>query len=347
LWCWGHNERGQVTTPLSGPVLVPTRVAGSEAYLFVEVSAGDSHACARTVGGRVFCWGTNDQGAIGAGLPTDAVEPDYQLGYMPIAVAGVEDARALVGGTWHHCARRASGAPWCWGWNLSGELGLGPDPTIAAIPMAVSILASVDAIAAGDGHTCARRGEEVFCWGYNVTGAVGDGTVTNRFAPRPVDLGGRSVTALDAGGTPIFDDHAGHTCVIADGTVWCWGDDTYGQVGDGGALEVAVSDPVDTGFAADAIALGGRHTCALQGGRVTCWGRASEGQLGDAASSRAAPGAPLALEGVTRVFAGGFHSCALVGSDELWCWGAGADGQLGDGGMTLRNPDPQRVLFPD
>ena len=147
--------------------------------------------------------------------------------------------------------------------------------------------------------------------------------------------------AAAAGGAPTVTQvsaGAGHTCAVASGGVWCWGDDASGQLGDGTTTSRSTPAPV-AGLPAGAtgVSAGADHTCAVASGEAWCWGNGSLGQLGDGTTTSRStpavvPGLPL---GVTQVAAGLGHTCA-VASGEVWCWGDNRRGQLGDGTTTDR-----------
>jgi len=127
-----------------------------------------------------------------------------------------------------------------------------------------------------------------------------------------------------------------HTCGLkVDGSMWCWGRNDYGQLGDGSSTDRPQPVPVSgltSGVAA--IAAGGQHTCAVtRRGAVRCWGRNLAGQLGDGTrKTRARPTALSELaHGVAAVAAGRNHTCALMRAGKVLCWGEDGDGQLGDG----------------
>ena len=188
------------------------------------------------------------------------------------------------------------------------------------------------ALAVGEEHACVVVGGDVKCWGDNIWGALGDGTTTERYTPvSVVGLDGR-VTSISAG--------AAYTCALsAAGNVKCWGDDLYGQLGDGrsGSLENganASSDrPVDIVGLRGVIAIGAgaNHTCALTSAHaVNCWGDNSYGQLGDGTTTlRSTPIDVVGLSsGVQAIAVGGNFTCALTVEGTVECWGSNSEGQL-------------------
>jgi len=174
--------------------------------------------------------------------------------------------------------------------------------------------------------------------GCSVSGQPDDGTTERRFPPTaegtplPAEGGLNRVMALTAG--------AMHTCVLLEaGTVQCWGENSFGQLGNG--MTTAHATPVEVSRlrGVTALAAGANHTCALLAtGTVQCWGENSFGQLGSETSTefRATPAEVIRLREVTALAAGANHTCALLATGTVQCWGGNFAGQLGDGTSTGR-----------
>ena len=341
--CWGDSYYGQLA---QGPTMLcnpggpsepcsPTAVSIAGLDGVTAISAGADDACALMHDGTVVCWG--DLGAAGVARPT-----------WPLTrIGGVQDATAIAAGGTFGCALVASGAVRCWGTNGDGDLGNGTvDFMDHPSSTPVAGLADVTAIAAGLGHVCALLSSgTVECWGRNSNGQLGNGdTATPQYAnPTPVaKLGG--VVGISAGDS--------HTCaVLSDGSVQCWGDNTYGELGQETFSTSPVANPVSVrGLGhATAVSAGNDYTCALiADGSVECWGIDDGGMLGVASNSTCGPSsrngggnlcaltparAPK-LSGVAALAAGAYHRCALLSTGRIECWGNNAYGALGNGTTT-------------
>ncbi len=251
------------------------------------------------------------------------------LAFGALPRAGQANTPVLAGGDAHTCALNAAGGVLCWGANGTGQLGDGAYGIRlwANIPLNVHGLASgVTTLAAGHSHTCALLGDgSVQCWGNGNSGQLGYGGNSSTWLPTAVQGLNGSAIAIAAG--------YGHTCALINGgSVYCWGLNNFGQLGDGTnnssnkpGIAVALAGP------ATAIAAGQYHTCAvLSAGGVQCWG---QGPLGNGTGSDSSTPVNVNLGGATAtgVAVGARHICVLISGGTVRCWGDDTHGQLGDG----------------
>ncbi|HET8897407.1 MAG TPA: hypothetical protein VFN09_01305 [Rhodanobacteraceae bacterium] len=323
--CWGYDSYGQLgngaTTDANSPVdanLGPHALA---------VEAGSEHTCALIDTGEALCWGRSDDGQLGIGAAADASGTDtiYRL---PVDVNGATDTIDVNAGEYHTCALTATGAAQCWGFNTHGQLGNGSIVN-STFPVDVLGLGSgVQAIATGYDHTCALLGTSVVeCWGYNGFGQLGIGVTDDDNITMPTEL-----QALGSGIRAIATGYR-HSCAVLDaGTVKCWGDNYYGELGDGTTVDSPT--PVDVVGLTDvqSIVAGQSHTCALlESGTVKCWGYNFYGQLGNGTTTASIlPVDVVGLAGVHAISAGESFTCALFDAGTIKCWGRNSAGQLGD-----------------
>jgi alpha-tubulin suppressor-like RCC1 family protein len=275
LYCWGRDEQGEVGDggANNGPHPAPTEVAGGFTD-WTAFSAGKFHTCARRATGRLYCWGYDGYGEVGdGGANTNRFAPAQVSG-------GFTNWTAVSAGGHHTCARKSTGRLYCWGRDADGQVGDG-SANNGAHPVPTEVAGGAtnwQAVAAGGFHTCARRASgRLYCWGLNSSGQLGTGNLVPRPDPREVVGQFTDWMGLTAGFR--------HTCARrSDGRVWCWGDDDFGQVGNGAPFsDRLIPNPV-TGGATDWAnpEAGHGHSCARKTNRTLwCWGYDSGGQLGD------------------------------------------------------------------
>jgi len=322
--CWGYNDDGAIGDGTRMSRSAPATVMGlSNAR---AVSAGENSACALRGDGAVLCWGYGSYGALGDGRGASPT---------PAPVPGLSSTQ-LTAGHDHTCAI-AGGTIECWGQGDYGQLGDGaatprssPTPVSAVWGNATALQA-----AAGSWHTCALLSDaSVWCWGEGDHGELGTGDTSTVPAPVPViGFGPGTAKAITAG--------QDFTCAIkTDGSVWCWGENADGQLGDGTTTQqtspVAVTNL--TGVAVEELAAGDHHACARAGAAVYCWGDNAHGQLGNGTMTDATPTLIPNLA-AKAIGAGGSHTCAIDVPGGLVCWGENDAGELGDGtGVDASSP---------
>jgi alpha-tubulin suppressor-like RCC1 family protein len=263
LKCWGANDFGQIDASLLdrlGPTSHPVSSV-------IGVSAGQTHTCALTVERTVRCWGNNNSGQLGTG------DTDPTPGYPD--VVGLTDVRSLALGHFFSCALMLDRTVKCWGQNGDGQLGDGTT-TDRPSPVDVVGLTGVRSLSAGQNFVCAVfMDDEISCWGGNTDGQIGDGTQDGpRLAPTPVS-NISDVARVSAG--------RNHACAVrTTRTVRCWGDNTFGEIGDGTNDVRPERIALDLGGPVTSLGTGNDHTCAARrDATVWCWGFNDSGQLGD------------------------------------------------------------------
>jgi alpha-tubulin suppressor-like RCC1 family protein len=183
-----------------------------------KIVTGGSHTCARRPDATMLCWGANEYGQLGSG--------DRASSSRPVEVTALASRVArLAAGANHTCAQTPEGDLYCWGDNRYGQLGTG-DRTNQLLPKKVAGTADASAkVFAGGGHSCATHADGSFwCWGDNRSGQLGLGDTQPRLSATRIDALGNDVVAAYAGGA--------HTCALkTDGSVWCWGNNQYNQLG--------------------------------------------------------------------------------------------------------------------
>jgi alpha-tubulin suppressor-like RCC1 family protein len=237
----------------------------------------------------------------------------------------------VSGGSSNTCAV-VNGAAYCWGNNSSGALGNGSSSPASSIPAAVQDLSQgVTAISVGNMNACAIANGAVWCWGNNSSGQLGNGSTNQSLTPVQVQ-------GLSGGTTTVSTSATGsHSCAVVNGAAFCWGLNSFGQLGNNSAQNTSAPVQVN-GLTAgvSAIATGYQHTCAVVSGGAWCWGSNSNGQIGDGTTNtRYIPTQVTGLaSGVVGVVTGQSQSCALLNTGSIQCWGINQFGQLGNGTTT-------------
>ena len=368
-FCWGWDGNGELGDNVSlankaVPTAVDTTGLAADDKAFVQIRAGLAHTCALSGKGKAFCWGYDGYGQLGdGGTNTDMPIPSA---VDTTGLAADDKAFAqLTGGGSHTCGLSGKGKAFCWGYDGYGQLGDSVAHADRGIPTAVDAtgLAADDKafaqLVAGDSHTCGITGRgKAYCWGYDSTGQLGDGG-TNTDMPIMIAVDTTGLAADDKAFVRLAAG-ASHTCALTtQGKALCWGDDSYGQLGDDAILTgKSIPTAVDaSGLAVDdkafvQLASGQRHTCALSAaGKAYCWGRDDYGQLGDDANlvDKALPtavqrtGLAVVTPALVQIAAAQYHTCGLTGKGKAFCWGWDNNGQLGDDAALADQPIPAAV----
>lgn len=348
--CWGRNLSGQLgkgSISQSPEILQPGRVEGIADA--TAITAGQAHTCALHQSGAVSCWGWNSLGQLGDGQSGDTWDANTSAdSATPVRVREIADAVDVKAGTNHTCALHAGGAISCWGNNWVGGLGSGQshdELAISAVPVSVIGINDATAISTGANHTCAVHQERaISCWGHNFYGQLGNRKrLSDADSSTPVSvLGIDDAIAIAAGER--------HTCALREaGTISCWGDNQYGQLGsDSEWTHALVPVQAKSIAGAKAITAGSFHNCAVLGNNtVSCWGNNLQNQLGTGqlAAFAREPWLTLDVVGAIDVEAGDRHTCALHEDGAVSCWGHDNYEQLGRSPL-IAEPSPRISSLP-
>ena len=325
LGCFGRNDRGEAGPgPIGVEVHLPRRIPGVGTTSAVAV--GEEHVCSLDSVGNVWCWGDNRNRQIGAAADGLAFTS------TPLLVGALPTISFVAAGNDFNCAIDVVGSTRCWGNNDELQLGRGADAADSSVPVAVAMPdgLSAQALALGADHACALLSDAtVACWGDDDRGQLGDGEagIDSGVARRIAGLS--DVQAIAAG--------RDSTCAVdTGGNLFCWGENTSGQLGIG---TIGVNSnqplpvPVALPAAVRALDLGIDFACAvLVNDEVYCWGdgidfQLASGSIFDLSTPRAIEGRP---PGPWRDITLGRRGACLLGDDgRRWCWGNGEEGVLG------------------
>lgn len=322
VWCMGHDDTGQCGDGVIDDAWIGAPVQNVTGTISI-LSSTDDHTCALNEEGRLWCWGSNAFGELGVGDHVDRGTPVELL-----APNGMPWS-AVSAGDMHTCAI-ADTRLYCWGADGSGQVGNGGPDGDVVTPLPIATTTSWQGVSAGVLHTCATDTDsERWCWGAALNGALGGGTTvtTNQNAPvrMPTTPGPTSWLRLAAGDQ--------FTCGIsggsAPGELWCWGDNSNGELGVPGAAAFShepllVDEPTADWYRVAVDSLNGA-ACALRGstsgGELHCWGLNEQGQLGlGGTMDRDAP-ERVGTDAWLQVDLGSGFTCGIDAELHLRCWG--------------------------
>lgn len=371
-WCWGANDVGQFGRGDLVSSATPVAVNADTDWDLVE--AGPRATCARKTGGTVSCWGTMQHGRF----DTTSSSPDYTP--SPFEVGSGLAAQGLVVGLGFACALDAAATTRCWGDNLEGQLGLGGAGRRLS-PTRVALAAGVDAltVSVGSAHACALMDTgAVACWGEGGMGQLGTSKLYDASAPVEASGPGDWLTMLASGqrtcatrgtgelscagvGTSYtlaatassvsdwvevsFAPEGLSACGIrGDDSLWCWGWNTLGQVGDGSTTDRPDPVPIATGTSWLRVAAAEQRTCAIAlDGGLWCWGSNASGWLGVGDTlDHHVPTPVMPARAFVAVALGQHHGCAVAADSTLWCWGSNSSSQAA-GPLGVAYDTPRQV----
>lgn len=331
LWTWGSNASGQLglgdTTNRSSPVQVGALAT------WATISAGDSHCAAIKTDGTLWAWGSNVYGQLGLG---DTVNRS-----SPVQVGTLATWSKVSSGDTITFALKTDGTLWAWGYNGFGQLGDGTTVSKSS-PIQIGALTTWSKIAACYNFGGAIKTDgTLWMWGQNNSGQLGVGSIVDYSSPVQV---GALTTWSD-----IVNANGSANCgaIKTDKSLWVWGGNAKGQLGDGTTVDK--SSPIQVGglntYKVDLAANGSNVTIfntvdsAQNTLSLWSWGLGTSGQLGDSSlTSKASPvQASGTVTSVSDVFYGNNFAGVVKSDGTLWMWGQGSNGKLGDGTTAAKS----------
>jgi len=326
LWAWGENTAGKLgdgtTTNRSTPVQVGTD------NKWVSMKAGLEFGMGMKSDGTLWAWGRNFSGQLGDGTNTDR--------YSPVQCGRDNDWVTFVASSHTSLAIKSDGSLWTWGSNKWGMLGNGKDID-ENTPIKIGTDHNWVNLGAGASLSYAVKSDgSLWACGNNAHGGVGDGTYNNsRYEFIKISTDSKFVN---------ISSGAFHSAGLkSDGTLWTWGYNYFGQLGDSSTKQK--NNPVQIGKDSTwmSIALGANHSLGLKAnGTLWAWGNNEKGQLGNGTTNNSTIPTQIGKDSIwASISAGGNHSLALKADGTLWAWGENSNGQLGDSSQNNRNKPVQ------
>ena len=329
LWTWGSNTPGigdGTTVAKSSPI---TTAGGGITWsgVFTKYSSlinQDFNAAVKT-DGTLWTWGVNQYGTLGDGTVANRSSPVTTVG------GGTTWTKQGSSGYQHIAAVKSDGTLWTWGYNGYGNLGDGTTVSKTSPITTAGGGTNWRQVACGYSTSAAIKSDgTLWIWGYNQNGQLGDGTALDRSSPVTTVAGGTTWSQVAAG-------YYAFAAIKTDGTLWTWGQNLYGWVGDGTAL--GRSSPVTTAGGGTNWRQVAAGAAIKTDGTLWTWGLNSSGQLGDGTVVNRSSPVTTAGGGTnwSRVVYGLLSQAAIKSDGTLWTWGYNGFGALGDGTTVAKS----------
>ncbi len=325
LYAWGRNGYGAVGDNTTESRSTPRQEFTSSTN-WKQVSGGYQHTAAIKTDGTLWAWGKNAFGAVGDNTIADRSTPRQEF-------TSSTNWKQVAGG-YHTAAIKTDGTLWSWGRNLSAAIGDNTTAPRSTPRQEFTSSTNWKQVACGFRHTSAiKTNGTLWAWGRNNEGQLGDNTTADRSTPRQEITSGTNWKQASCG--------YNHTAAIkTDGTLWLWGRNNEGQLGDNtNANRSTPRQEFTSGTNWKQVACGAFHTAAIKtDGTLWAWGYNVYGQIGDnTIAFRSTPRQEFTSSTNWKQVAGGYgHTAAIKTDGTLWLWGFNSNGQIGDNTTTNR-----------
>lgn len=321
LWAWGNNMYGQLGNGTLENCEIPIKIIEN----ISQVSLRSLHSVALQKDGSLWTWGNNQDGQLGDGTEVDKKTPIKIM--SDVSQLDVSESAGV------NMVIKKDGSLWAWGNNRFGQIG---DGTKINKIKPVKVMDDVAAMSSLPSSSMAiKRDGSLWAWGNNYQGQLGDGTEKNKTIPiKIMDNVLEIYTSADYGGMG-----ASVMALKKDGSLWAWGSNNHGQLGDG--TKVKKLEPVKVMMDVSKVYISPIKSMAIKkDGSLWGWGNNDNGDLGDGTYKDKYSPVKI-MEGVSLASMGSGHVMAIKKDGSLWIWGENGDGQLGD--STEYSPVPVPV----
>jgi len=290
------------------------------------------------VGSTLFTWGRNNVGQLGHNTVVNKSSPTQTItggsNWKSVSISSGVSVTAI----------KTDGTLWSWGLGSSGQLGDNTVTTRSSPVQTITFGTNWKQVACGDHTSAIKTDGTLWCWGLNSDGQLGDNTLIKKSSPV-------QTVAFGTNWKQVASDNSNTVAIKTDGTLWTWGLNSYGQLGDNTLIKK--SSPVQTvafGTNWKQVACGYQHISAIKtDGTLWTWGRNTNGQLGNnTITSTSSPVQTIAFgtnwKQVSVALQGGTTACIKT-DGTLWTWGYNGNGQLGDNTQTNRSSPIQTIAF--
>jgi hypothetical protein len=338
VYAWGDNQAGELGDGTTNPSPVPIVVPGLSGI--VSVAGGTRASYAVRSDGVAFAWGANGSGELGLG--------NTNPGPMsPTQIPSFANVLAISAGSQFAVALKKDGTVWAWGDNTHGQLGKG-DNFPSSSPLQVPGVSNIVEVACGGTHVLALRADGVlFAWGLDGHGQLGDGGNIDSLVPK-------QVTALPATVVDIAATYIESWALLADGSVYGWGQNAFGEAGDLSLVNPRRTPSRALGFVPRIVKLGASTTSGQAisahafDGRLWKWGYGGSGQMGDGNFGTSNP-VPQMLPGAVNQgvmqSTNGVQSHLIRVDGSVRGWGDNGNGEAGTSNVAGGNVvSPMLVL---
>ena len=326
VWAWGYNADGQIGNGTTTTQSTPTQVISSGVVKIypVKSASGVVHETVYALksDGSLWAWGYNGSGQVGNNSTTNQLTP------VQIIASGVSKVYATG---YNVYVIKSDGSLWAWGSGTNGPVG-NNSTTNQLTPVQIIASGVSSVITTWFGAYAIKSDGSLWAWGYNGAGQVGNNSTTNRLTPVQVIASGVSQMIASAS-----SPYPARLVIKTDGSLWAWGSNTYGQVGNNSTTNQLTPVQIMASGVVKASANDLTTFAIKSDGSLWAWGwNTTYGTVGNNSTTNQLTPVQIMASGVTAAGADSYSAYALKSDGSLWIWGRNDGGVVGNGTLTTQ-----------